>query len=78
MIKWTFFFNEGNLAATVSTEEEDLRILNSLDSTGILEIPNEKYDLYVNLALVKCTAREVVDDQPSATDSQVPLQNQES
>lgn len=77
MIKWTFFFDEGNVSSTVDKEEEDLRILSLIDTSGIIELPNEKFDLYVNMALVKCTSREVVNAEP-ATSTEAPIQNTES
>ena len=76
MIKYTFFFDEGSIASIVEKEEEDLRIQEGLDTEGLLELPGEKFDLYINMALVKCTAREVVNATP-APNEELPVQNQE-
>ena len=75
MIKWTFFFNEGNVNSVVTAEEEDMRIMQELDTQGVLMIPGEKFDLYVNMSLVKCTAREVMNDNASG-EQQVPIGNE--
>lgn len=77
MIKYTFFFNDGNLATDVHEDAEDTRIRSSLASTGILEVKNAKYDLYVNLSLVKCTAREVIDESRAGTE-EVAVQSETS
>lgn len=62
MICYTFFFVEGSIVMKVLDEEEDLRIADQISSGGILEISTNKFDWYVNMSLVKCTVREVLED----------------
>jgi hypothetical protein len=64
MIKWTFFFDEGNVSTVVNSEEEDLRISEWADSpTEFLHIPNSKFDMYVNPSMVKAFVREMIEQE---------------
>lgn len=60
MIRWTFFFEEGNIKSDVKEEAEDVRISEFIleQPRGLLYLPGEKVDIYLNLAMVKCTVRE--------------------
>jgi hypothetical protein len=68
MIKWTFFFDEGNFACEVMDNEEDQRIETFCRECpkGILFLPNEKTNLWVNLGMVKCVARQILTAQEAA------------
>lgn len=65
MIRWIFFFEEGNVKSDVKNEEEDKRIQEFVDANpkGILQLPAEKCDIYINLDRVKCFARSIVDEE---------------
>ncbi len=65
MIRWIFFFEEGNIKSDVSNEEEDNRISDFVDQNpeGTLYLPGDTLDLYVNLNRVKCIARQIVDEE---------------
>ena len=58
MRRWTFFFDEGNIKSEVSTDEEHTRIsaLVKEDPRGMLFLPGDNLDIYVNLSMVKCIA----------------------
>lgn len=60
MIRWTFFFEEGNIKSDVKEEAEDVRISEFIlqEPRGLLYLPRDKIDIYLNLAMVKCTVRE--------------------
>lgn len=60
MIRWTFFFEEGNIKSDVKEEAEDVRISEFIleQPRGLLYLPGDKVDIYLNLAMVKCTVRE--------------------
>lgn len=63
-IRWTFFFDEGNVQSTVEVEEEDLRIANAVENgEGWLELPGEKTDMHVNFKHVKLICREIIDEE---------------
>ena len=65
MIKWTFFFNDGNVNSIVHNEEEDQRISEWVDDpVGLLYLPGDKFDMYVNIDQCKAIVREIV--QPDA------------
>lgn len=67
MIKWTFFFEEGHVSSMIKTQEEDERISSAcLNKDGMLSLPGEKMDLFVDLDRVKLISREIVDDTEQA------------
>ena len=57
MIRWTFFFEEGNINSDVKDEAEDMRIREFLSKQKLLHLPGDEIDIYVNPAMVKCTVR---------------------
>jgi len=59
LIRWTFFFEEGNVKTDVKEEKEDARIFDFVNdsSSSVLLLPGDGTDLYVNLNHVKCIAR---------------------
>lgn len=61
-IQWIFFFDEGQVKSDVNEESEDIRIADFLceDPTGVIRLPGKETDLWINLALVKCIARTIV------------------
>lgn len=63
MIRYTFYFEEGHVATTVSNEDEDDRIQDFIDDHPgeTLRCDGEKMDLYVSLDKVKCITREKVE-----------------
>jgi len=65
MIRWVFFFEEGNVKTDVTKEDEDKRIQEFIDSNprGTLYLPSEKVDIYINLDRVKCFCRSIVDEE---------------
>lgn len=64
MIRWVFFFEEGNVKTDVTKEEEDVRIQEFVDANpkGILQLPTGKVDIYINLDRVKCFCRSIIDE----------------
>lgn len=69
MDKWSFFFDKDNIVSMVKDETENKKIRDMiLEGDGILEIPGDKH-LFINMAAVKCTVREIVDETivPDAT-----------
>ena len=62
MIRWTFFFEEGNVKSDVKEEKEDERIAEFIDNnrSGWLDLPGDELDIAVNMAHVKCVVRQVV------------------
>jgi hypothetical protein len=71
--RWRFYFTEGDVGSDVYSDEEDKRIENYLQSglPEILKLPGGTMDVYVNLALVKCVSRQIVDlsEQPEQAPS---------
>lgn len=66
MIRWTFFFEQGSIKSEVTETDEDERIASDLQhfATGFLKLHGDVTDIYVNLHLVKCVARqELTQDQ---------------
>lgn len=64
MIKWTFYFEQGNVVSDIRCEEDDLRIAEWVnDPEGLLYIRGSNYDLYINYDHVKAIVREVVEEQ---------------
>jgi hypothetical protein len=65
MIRWTFFFDEGNVKSEVKDDEEDAKIQAFVyeGGKGLLRLPGEKIDILINLHRVKCIAREIVDEE---------------
>ncbi len=65
MIRWIFFFEEGNVKSDVTDEQEDARIQEFLESNpkGILHLPAGDTDIYVNLDRVKAFSRSIVNEQ---------------
>ena len=60
MIRWTFYFEEGNIKSDVIEPLEDKRISEFITEQprGLLFLPGNDVDIYVNLANVKCTVRQ--------------------
>lgn len=65
MYKWTFFFETEKLESLIKTDEDDKRVKNSIASgyTGLVPLPGESFDLYVNLSKVKCISRVIEQDE---------------
>lgn len=57
MIRWTFYFNEGNVTSTINTEEEDKRIAEMINEGGLLMLTGEP-QIMINLVHVKAITRE--------------------
>jgi len=64
MIRWMFFFNEGSVKSDVTKEPEDTRIAEFIGDNpkGLLALPGDTADIYINLDLVKCITRQIVDE----------------
>ena len=81
MIRWTFYFmGEGNVKSDILTDEEDDRIerfieLHSSSRFGrnkTLKLPAPMTNIHINLDMVKCITREMLDDNappPTASDA---------
>lgn len=60
MIRWTFFFDEGNIKTDIKEIAEDRRIRGTIDTdmNGLLYLPGDQTDIIINLSKVKCFVRE--------------------
>ncbi len=77
MIKWTFFFNDGNVNSIVHNEEEDQRISEWVDDpVGLLYLPGDKFDMYVNIDQCKAIVREIVHPDAPQNPDQKPQEVQ--
>lgn len=65
MIRWTFFFDNENVKSDVTTEEEDCRIADVISNCPgtTLYIPGNNADFYINLKMVKCVLRQIVEEE---------------
>lgn len=71
-IIWTFFF-EGDPTSNAiifkpQTQEEDERVLHSIDVECMLTLNTDKYDLFINMCKVKCISRvveQIQQEQPN-------------
>lgn len=74
MIKWTFYFDEGNIITEMKNEEEDQHITELVQTKSIIFIPGDKLDIYVNMQMVKCATREIVQatQQTEEVNNEVP------
>lgn len=61
--RWTFYFDKDNIRADIRDDDENMRIAEFIEETpqNILMITiNEKDDIYINLAHVRCIASQAI------------------
>jgi len=65
IIRWTFFFEEGNVKTDVDNEEQDEAISQFVEESnpGLLRLPGDEVQIFVNMSRVKCTVRQIVDKE---------------
>ncbi len=70
MVRWTFCFEEGHIKSDAREEAEDLRLCKFMveNPTGVLYLPGDEMDVYLNMEMVKFTVR-----QPNLKEDEPPL-----
>jgi hypothetical protein len=71
-IRWTFFFEEGNVCSETVEEKEDKRIQNAVENQikkPIIFFPNKEIAMYVNFTKVKLISRQEINDNPETEPS---------
>ncbi len=70
MVRWTFCFKEGNIRSDAREEAEDLRLCKFMveNPTGVLYLPGDEMDIYLNMKMVKFTVR-----QPNLKEEEPPM-----
>lgn len=64
MIRWTFYFDQGNVSSEVHNESDDREIAELVEeASGLIWIPGNP-QIYVNLDHTKAITREIVQEQP--------------
>ena len=61
MIRWRFYFDQGDVTTEPETEDEDNAIMDNITERpyDLLDLSNSKGNLFVNLRLVKCITRTI-------------------
>jgi hypothetical protein len=70
--KWVFYFEEGSIQSESYIAQEDERIRDFItnDPKGTLSLPGSDMEIWVNLDKVKCTTRQVLDEENSSPEVQ--------
>lgn len=68
MIRWTFYFEEGNVVSDITEDLEDVRVQKLVDSIGLFPFKNPQLDFYINPEKVKLVSRQIVDTEKAAED----------
>ncbi len=69
MIHWKFFFDkDANVEYTAQSEEQDTHVADCISNNpeGIVSLPSDKNDIYVNMKFVKCFMRIIPEETKAA------------
>lgn len=68
MIRWTFYFDEGNVQSDTKDDLEDSRIRSFINEkqSSFMSVKNQEMEIYVNMNLVKCITRQEISEESNA------------